>query len=116
MACNPGHYELASDIRAMKNVKIDYQYYSVLIENSYISLTESADGKNKISNLLNKIKQKSSKIFNNILSTSKCTFPSNLLLLTSVISIVGGFLSIVKLISVSSDLLLVASVELTIIV
>lgn len=67
MACNPGHYELASDIKAMKNIKIDYQYYSVLIENSYISLTESVDMENKISNLLNKIKQKSSKIFNNIL-------------------------------------------------
>lgn len=69
MACNPGHYEIAPDIRKMKDIKIDYQYYSVLMENSETVLDEAIDLKSivdKTKSFLNDFKERSSKIFKSI--------------------------------------------------
>lgn len=70
MACNPGHYEIADDIRKMSDIKIDYQYYSVLMENSeYDVLTEGIDFrkiKDKIKKYLDDYKEKSNKIFKSL--------------------------------------------------
>lgn len=35
LSCNPGHYELDDDILAMKDIIINYQYFSVWIESAF---------------------------------------------------------------------------------
>lgn len=76
MACNPGGYEIANDIRKMSDVKVDYQYYSVLMENIEDEniLTESIDLKkilNKVKNYLDKFKSDSRKIFESLIDKFK---------------------------------------------
>lgn len=102
MACNPGHYQIADDIKKMTDVRVSYQRYCVLTE-SYDefngeTLTEGISLKSikeKVGNFLKSFKEKSKKILSVINPKDKLNMV--------IINIKNKRASLTKLSSVKGD-------------